>query len=281
MGPAPGRATRRPTPARRSRRRPTRRSRRTRSTARRPPTARALGSDAVDFFPFRNGPQSDPQHGRVRGLSTCRARSTTPCPASTLTTDKATYHRGDNVDADRRRRATTSASAASSFYDGPWMVGSADRKPYAVEYTLPTDIACAHAHADRGRRGLLRPDELGVEARSRSTRRTAPRRPGPPPQPSVTTAVGRVRQRAADAPDEPAATSSSRRAPPPASSRSTSSSATTRICTLTATPFTCRVRPTGADVGIQELRAVVTDHAGNTGADDHPGRGAALQGRGR
>jgi hypothetical protein len=39
---------------------------------------------------------------------------------------------------------------------------------------------------------------------------------------------------------------------------------TTRICTLTKAPFTCRVLPTGGDVGIQEIRAVVTDVAGNS-----------------
>lgn len=42
---------------------------------------------------------------------------------------------------------------------------------------------------------------------------------------------------------------------------------TTRICTLTNMPYTCRIRPTGSDVGLQEVRAVVTDSANNT-ADD-------------
>ena len=42
---------------------------------------------------------------------------------------------------------------------------------------------------------------------------------------------------------------------------------TTRICTLTTTPFSCRIRPTGGDVGIQEVRAVISDLAGSTAAD--------------
>jgi hypothetical protein len=36
------------------------------------------------------------------------------------------------------------------------------------------------------------------------------------------------------------------------------------VCTLTAAPYTCTVLPTGADVGIQVLRAVLTDNAGGT-----------------
>ena len=39
---------------------------------------------------------------------------------------------------------------------------------------------------------------------------------------------------------------------------------TTRVCTITTAPYSCRVRPTGGDVGIQEVRAVLTDVAGNT-----------------
>ena len=31
------------------------------------------------------------------------------------------------------RWATTSASSNVVFYDGPWAVGSADRKPYTVD----------------------------------------------------------------------------------------------------------------------------------------------------
>jgi hypothetical protein len=34
---------------------------------------------------------------------------------------------------------------------------------------------------------------------------------------------------------------------------------TRKVCTLTRAPFTCKVAPTGADVGRQSLRVVVTD----------------------
>ena len=39
---------------------------------------------------------------------------------------------------------------------------------------------------------------------------------------------------------------------------------TRKLCTLTAAPWTCDVVPTGADVGTQVLRTVVTDAAGQT-----------------
>lgn len=218
----------------------------------------SLGSDTVDFFPFRNGPQSDPNTGEFAVYDAPGVVDDT-VPSVGLTTDKATYHRGDT--------ATLTAAAGDdfgvrvvSFYDGPWMVGRADRKPYEVEYTLPSDIACA-----------TRTLTAVVEDSSGQTNSTS--KPieidsadctpaGPPPLPSVTTpSVAFV-----NAPLTLATTGSDIVVAPSAPlglKQVDVFLGATRICTLTAT-FTCRVTPGGGDVGIQELRAVISDKAGNT-----------------
>ena len=89
------------------------------------------------------------------------------------------------------------------------------------------------------------------------------------PQPTVQPPggpVGRVRRRAAAAPDLGRRLRG--RAHAPAGLKQVDVFlGTTRICTLTTTPYSCRIRPTGGDVGIQELRAVISDLAGSTAAD--------------
>ena len=163
------------------------------------------------------------------------------------------------------------------FYDGPWAVGSADRKPYSVTYKLPTDISCATAHADRGGRGLGRPDgsssvQIGIAAGDCATptptatpTATATVTPQPTVQPPGGPSVEfvdpplRLPTSGADFVVDPDA--------PAGLKQVDVFLGTTRICTLTTTPYSCRIRPTGGDVGIQEVRAVISDLAGSTAAD--------------
>ena len=98
---------------------------------------------AVDFLPFRAGPQSDPNSGEFPVFNVPGPVNDT-APTVGVSTDKATYHLGENV--------VLSAAVGDDFgvknvvfYDGPWAVGSADRKPYSVTYKLPTDISLRRA----------------------------------------------------------------------------------------------------------------------------------------
>ena len=187
---------------------------------------------AVDFLPFRAGPQSDPISGEFPVFSVPGPVNDS-APTVGVSTDKATYHLGENV--------VLSAAVGDDFgvknvvfYDGPWAVGSADRKPYSVTYKLPTDISCATAHADRGGRGLGRPDGVLVGADRHRRGRLRDADPDGHPDgdrhghaaadgPAAGRSVGRVRRPAAAAPDLGRRLRGRSRTRRPASSRSTSS----------------------------------------------------------
>ena len=222
----------------------------------------SLGSDTVDFFPFRNGPQSDPNTGEFAVYDAPGVVNDT-VPTVGLTTDKATYHRGDT--------ATLTAAAGDdfgvrvvSFYDGPWMVGRADRKPYEVEYTLPSDIACASRTLTavvEDSSGQTNSTSTAIEIDSADctpagpSRRRADRAPPTAPSVAFVNAPLTLPTTGSDIVVAPNA--------PLGLKQVDVFLGATRICTLTTT-FTCRVTPGGGDVGIQELRAVISDNAGNT-----------------
>ena len=101
----------------------------------------AAGSDAVDFC--RSATARSPIRSAASSpIYNVPGPVNDTAPTVGVSTDKATYHLGENV--------VLSAAVGDDFgvknvvfYDGPWAVGSADRKPYSVTYKLPTDIACA------------------------------------------------------------------------------------------------------------------------------------------
>ena len=144
-----------PTPARRSRRRPTRPLPENPVNGTATPTARATTSNSVDFFPYRNGPQSDPNTGEFPVL-TAPIPVNDAAPTVDLRGAARAYRRGDDDHADRRRRATTSASSDVRFIDGA------------------TDAR----HGDARRR-------TGQRTRSRPTRPAAPARSPPRPTDSL------------------------------------------------------------------------------------------------
>ena len=99
------------------------------------------GSDAVDFCPFRNGNQGDPNLGE---LPVAYAPLPVPDdgPAVTLAAGVATYERGDTV------TLTATASddfgvAKVTFYDGASQVGTAIPPAVATTFAIPADAPCA------------------------------------------------------------------------------------------------------------------------------------------
>ena len=220
-------------------------------------------SDAVDFFPFRNGPQSDPLTGEYPVFDVPGPVNDS-APSVGISTDKGTYSLGEDV--------VMTASVGDDFgvknvvfYDGPFAVGSADRKPYTATYALPEDIGCAQRTLS-----AVAEDSSGQTASTSITINIAPEdcpvapEPTPTPQPNPPTAPSVA---FVNAPlTLPTGGSNLTVAPstPLGLKQVDLFLGTTRICTLTAAPFTCRVLPTGDNVGIQEIRAVVTDVAGNS-----------------
>jgi hypothetical protein len=226
---------------------------------------------AVDFLPFRAGPQSDPQSGEFPVVN-APGRVNDTAPTVGISTDKATYHLGEEVD--------ISAAVGDDFgvknvvfYDGPWAVGSADRKPYTVSYTLPTDIGCAQrtltaVAEDSAGQTASSSVKINIDAGDCTTPTPTPTAT-PTAQPTVAPPTGlsvefvdpplRLPTSGADFEVEPHA--------PNGFKQIDVFLGTTRICTLTNTPYVCRIRPTGGDVGIQEVRAVISDNGGSTAAD--------------
>ncbi len=98
------------------------------------------GSDAVDFCPFRNGNQADPNTGQLP-VAYAPLPISDAGPTVSLGTDKPTYERGDTV--------TLTATAGDdfgiakvTFYDGSTPVGTAVPPATSATFTIPADAAC-------------------------------------------------------------------------------------------------------------------------------------------
>jgi hypothetical protein len=257
-------------------------------------------SDAVDFFPFRNGFQSDPNTGEYPVIDVPGPVNDS-APSVTIATDAGSYHHGDKV-------AITAAPSDDfgvhdvTFYDGAWQIGRVTTKPYKLNYTVPYDVTCASrtltavATDSSGQTGSSS-TTIDIDANDCS----GTPQPTPTPTPTATataspTAVatatatvtvgGEVTATPTAEPQQQARVASDGPSVAFGSVPANIASAgvlvnvtpiakagirqldvylgTRRICTLTKAPYTCKVRPRGADVGRQSLRVVVTDLNGAT-----------------
>jgi hypothetical protein len=222
-------------------------------------------SSAVQFLPYRNGPQSDPNTGQLPNIQA-------PMPVSDAAPTvslqgPATANRGDTV--------TLTATATDdfgvkrvTFSDGATVIGADDRPPYQVTWTVPGDAPCA-----------ARPltatveDSLG-QTRSATTTltvvgpnqcRPVVQPPGPKPAPPGLAIAGQVRS------VRPGGTTITARATSTAGiARVDFLLGTRRVCTDRTAPYRCRVTPRGGDVGLQSLRVVATDVAGQRTVVERP-----------
>jgi Bacterial Ig domain len=211
-------------------------------------------SDAVDFFPFRNGYQSEPNTGEFVNVDV-PGQVNDAAPTVTLTTSTASVHLGDTV-------KLTAAPADDFgihrvvFYDGGAIIGQRTSVPYTLNYKIPGDVTCAARTLT-----ALAEDSSGQTAASAQTITVNPADcAGTQPSPPASIAF-----------DNPPLTLPSKggaialKPVAPAGIKQVDLFLGQRkVCTLTAAPFGCTVLPTGADVGIQVLRAVLTDNAGAT-----------------
>lgn len=217
------------------------------------------GSDAVDFCPFRNGTQGDPNVGQFP-VAYAPLPVSDAGPSVTLTTDAPTYERGDTV------TMTANASddfgiAKVTFYDGANQVGEAIPPDGDATFSIPANAACAARTLT-----AVATDSIGQTASDQATitvvgpNGCAPL-PGPPsvqltgvpvtidPDPGVT--VG-----ATASADSPLTVS---KVEFKLGNRS--------VCTDTTAPYSCELLPTGAEVGSQSVQAIVTDSNGQTASD--------------
>ncbi|RKQ87770.1 hypothetical protein C8N24_5799 [Solirubrobacter pauli] len=266
------------------------------------PTANATGStdqtsNAVDFFPYRSGPQSDPTNGQLPVL-------TAPIPV-----DDAAPAVSLAGPASAARGATITLSAAASddfgvkrvrFAEGLTTLGTATLPPYTQSVTIPADAACNSVRTY----SAVAMDSLG-QTKSATVPVTVTCSTTPEPTPTATPTVTATPTATATATPgstqtvtvggtvekdyDPTKTVNAAQGSGPAAAfvswpRSiagkskvvfTASSAagiksaavvlgSRTLCVVTAAPFECSFAPKGSDVGGQALRLIVTDNAGAT-----------------
>ena len=212
-------------------------------------------SSAVDFFPYRSGPQSDPLTGQFPNIEAPSAVQD-DAPSITLNAGPDTAIRGQAVmlsaiaDDDFGVRKVT-------FYDGATPIGSLTRPPYVMAYTVPADAACASRALT-----AVAEDALGQTTSAAATVtvtgpdecRAAPPPPVPPPAASLPDGLNAILQGGTAV--TVAATSGAGVA------KVEFLLGTRLVCTVTAAPYSCLVVPRAGDVGLQSLRVVITDNAG-------------------
>jgi hypothetical protein len=230
-------------------------------------------SSAVDFFPFRNGSQSDPNTGEFPVVY-APLPVNDAAPTISLATDKPAYERGETV--------TLTAAASDdfgvteiTFYEGNTPIATVVPPADTATVTIPADAACATRTVS-----AVASDFLGQTAGATTTfvggpnACKEPETPGggggggtpPPPATPKSPAVSLVSPPATIG--EKGATLTAAPAADTAAGANVAKVdfflGNRLLCTVTAAPYTCKVLPDGSEVGTQALRAVVTDSAGQT-----------------
>lgn len=224
-------------------------------------------SNSVDFVPFRNGLQADPDAGQF-------AIPDAPLPVSDGAPTNVTLRASSDSVAPGGSVELT-AEASDDFgikrvriWDGPSKAAELQKPPYTQTVKVPADAVCGSIR----NYAALATDSIDQTTASSAISITVscPTDPGTPPGPGTK-------------PVDPAPVP----APAPPTIKfgalpKTISGATTltfdtvgaksvevrlgsrTICRTTTAPFSCKITPTGADVGRQALTAVVTDANGST-----------------
>jgi hypothetical protein len=231
-------------------------------------------SNSVDFYPYRNGSQSHPTTGQFPVLSAPIPVSDA-APKVTLSAP-ATAAPGDTI--------TLSASPTDDFgvkgvrfTSGAATLGSAAVPPYTQSVSIPADAACNSTRSF----GAVATDSLGQTAAADPASVTVmcPVATATPTPTATATATPTATVTPASQPSASTAPRISFQSWPNAIHGSASAAFAVsapaglksvavflggrQVCTLTAAPYTCTISATGAEVGGQALRAVVTDALGS------------------
>lgn len=221
-------------------------------------------SSAVDFCPFRNGNQADPNAGEYP-VAYAPLPVSDAGPSISLSTDSPTYDREDTV------TMTANASddfgiAKITFYDGATKVGTAIPPDDDATFQIPADAACTTRALT-----AIAEDSIGQTASdSKTITVVGPNNCEPPDPPYV--------------PDDPTIDLTGVPATITAETGATVGAdvtvdptltadgvvfklGTQTICTDTSAPYSCEILPTGGDVGAQTITATVTDSDDQTATD--------------
>jgi len=212
-------------------------------------------SSAVDFLPFRSGPQSDPTSGQFPNIQAPQPVSDA-APAITLSAP-ATAARGSTIVLAANASDDFGVKAVA-FYAGTDELGTADVPPYAITYTVPGDAPCTARTVT-----ALAFDSAGQTAAANASF-TVTGCPGPPdpPEPpappagSLPTSLNSIPQAGRVVAIAPTAEAGVAKVEFVLGDRV--------VCTDTTAPYSCNVKPRLADVGLQSFRAVITDRIGQS-----------------
>jgi hypothetical protein len=185
-------------------------------------------------------------------------------PTISLTTDKHEYDRGATVQL-TATAADDFGVTSITFYDGDTALATVTPPAATSTLLIPTDAACGSTTT----LSAVATDFLGQTGSSSSEIAVAcakvePPPGNPPPAPGRPTvklsAPGTIGARGAKV----SATATADTAAGASVAKVEFFLGNELLCTDTAAPYTCKVVPTGAQVGKQSLRAVVADSAKQT-----------------
>jgi Bacterial Ig domain len=226
-------------------------------------------STAVDFYPYRDGNAANPDTGEYPVL-------TAPIPMSDA---PPTVQLNGPASAARGATVTLTASPADDFgvkrvrfTVGTTTLGTVTLPPYTLTSTIPEDAACGSARSYTA----IATDSLGQTASAtKSVTVTCSAPQGPAPQDNDQQSQSQSNVTPAAVLGAPTVAWRSWPSPLRGSGVVTfapSASAGLRsvavylgdrlVCTVTGAPYSCRITVSGADVGGQSLRLVITDARG-------------------
>ncbi|HEX5609028.1 MAG TPA: hypothetical protein VFX45_02930 [Solirubrobacterales bacterium] len=232
-------------------------------------------SSAVDFFPFRNGNQADPNDGQLPVVYAPLPVSDFG-PSTSITSDKGDYDLGEVVHLTARASDDFGVTSVA-FFNGDALIDTVEAPADTLDFEIPANAACATqaftavATDYLGQTGsssvvvnVVDPKVCGGgEDEKEEPPIDPPKPPVKPDAPSVTLA----------APAEIGPAGATITADPRADGPRGAKVAKVDfflgerlLCTATAAPFSCGVLPQGREVGTQALRAVVTDSTAQTAA---------------
>ena len=213
-----------------------------------------MNSNTVDVCPYRPGPQSDSDSGEFL-MSDAPIPVDDAGPSVDLSADAAEYDRGDVLS------LTANASddfgvTQVRFFDGATPIDTDSTDPFEQDFTIPNNAPCGFrtfTAVAEDSLGQTSSDSVTIEVVGPNNCEDPPEAPdivfnAPPstiPQGGITV------QAVPDAPE--------------GVDNVEFFLGTRSVCVDTTGPtYTCNVVPNGDEVGVQALRAVVTDNAAQT-----------------
>lgn len=215
--------------------------------------APGMNSDTVDVCPYRPGPKSDSDSGQFL-MSDAPIPVDDAGPSVGLSADAAEYDRGDTV--------ALSADATDDFginsvrfFDGANPIDTDSAAPYEQDFLVPNNAPCGSrtfTAVATDSSGQTSSDSVVIDVVGPNNCEDPPEAPdiefnAPPstiPQAGVTVEA---------VPDAPEGVDNVE-----------FFLGTRSVCNDTSDPYTCLIVPHGDEVGVQTLRAVVTDSAAQT-----------------